>query len=479
MNATIYKFSKDPRSTARPSGGASITGIVFKNDTSRENPVLKITADALSSDYDWNYIHIMGHYYYINDIVFLNNDIWELHCTIDPLATWKTEIEASTQYVVRTTNANFKNGFINDTAYPMTNDVDTEQTTAAGSGSSGWFTNTFGCAVIGVLGPNAGDTTTYYEMATGTLTTLIGTLYGIDVTQQFSIASIEIGLLKTLYDPIKYMTSCILLPYTFPSTGGGDTNIIKCGYLDLPIPANNPVNRIQSIAQRVFTAEIDYSNHPQAGTRGEYLNNGPYTQRVLQVMPFGTFNLDCSKLNDYQNKLRLTIHCNKSDGNAILEAYTLPTGNANVRNTLFMSNAQMGVHIPLYQSDSIFKQTYSLMGAQVGTVGSVLSGNFMNLPNLAMQWCGSVNSAHSPEVHMVGGSSGSFILSDKYDPQIDSSFYHIVPEDNNMGHMLCNNYTLGIIHGLNICQNAKIDIPAPSEEIENIKNVMNTGIIIP
>ena len=31
MNATIYHFSKDTRSTARPTGGTSITGIVFTN----------------------------------------------------------------------------------------------------------------------------------------------------------------------------------------------------------------------------------------------------------------------------------------------------------------------------------------------------------------------------------------------------------------------------------------------------------------
>ena len=119
MNATIYKFSKDTRSTARPSNGRTINGIVFKENTSRENPVLKLSSSGLDNDYDWNYIHILGSYYYINDIVFVNNDIFELHCSIDVLATYKTEIEASTQYIVRSTNYNFANGFINDNAYPL------------------------------------------------------------------------------------------------------------------------------------------------------------------------------------------------------------------------------------------------------------------------------------------------------------------------------------------------------------------------
>lgn len=473
MNATIYKFSKDPRSTARPSGGTSITGITFKNDTSRENPILKITANALSDDYDWNYIHIMGNYYYINDIVFLNNDIWELHCTIDPLATWKTEIEASTQYVVRTTDVNTKDGSINDTAYSITNRVETSHVIA---GDNTWYASNAGRAVIGVLGPNSGDTTTYYEVTTATLTALIETLYGIDVTQQLSIASIELGLLKTLYDPIKYMTSCVLLPITGGVTG--NVSKIKTGYVELPVGPLQ-ARKINSNEDYVFTATISYSNHPQASARGIYLNNSPYTDRLLTVMPFGTFHLDGSKLNDYQNKIRLRATMTKSDGNALLEVFTIPDNTTGNHNTLFWSNAMLGIQVPLYQSDSIFKQSYSLLGSQIGTVGATLSGNYGALPGLAADWCGTVNKLHAPDVHMVGGSSGSFVLYANTQPSLDSSFYYVIPEDNQLGHMACDNYTLGSLHGINYCQNAHIALPAPSEEIENIKNVMNTGIIIP
>ena len=474
MNATIYKFSKDPRSTARPSGGTSITGIVFKNDTSRENPILKITANVLSNDYDWNYIHIMGHYYYINDIVFINNDIWELHCTIDPLATWKNEIEASTQYVVRTTNASHRNGYINDTAYPITNEVTTAHVIA---GDNTWLTSNVGRAVIGVLGPNAGDTTTYYEMSATTLTALITLLYSIDVTQEFNIGTIELGLLKTLFDPIKYMTSCVLLPISGTITG--NTNKINTGYLPIQLTNDFNVRKINSNEGYTFTATISYGNHPQAGTRGQYLNNSPYTDRMLTVMPFGTFHIDGGKLNDHAHKIRLSAYMSKSDGNALLEIYTIPDSTSGLHNTLAWSNAQLGIHVPLYQSDSIFKQTYSLMGSQIGTVGAALSGNFGALPGLAASWCGEVNKSHAPDVHMVGGASGSFVLYENTQPTLDSAYYSVVPEDNNLGHMLCSNYQLGSIPGLNICQNAKIDIPAPSEEIEAIKNYMNTGIIIP
>lgn len=474
MNATIYKFSKDPRSTARPTGGTSITGITFKNDTSRENPILKITADALSNDYDWNYIHIMGNYYYINDIVFLNNDIWELHCTIDSLATWKTEIEASTQYIVRTTDANTRDGSIIDNAYPMTTSISTDHARDVGTTWIGSYQH----AVIGVLGPNAGDTTTYYEMTTTALTALITALYGVDVTTALNISTIELGLLKTLFDPIKYMTSCVLLPIS--GSVSGDTTSINTGYVNLPIPSLD-VKKIAPTNYRTFHGTITYGNHPQASARGKYLNGSPYTDRLLTIMPFGTFNIDGSKLNDYENKIRYEAHMCKADGNAILEVYTIPQDyvGTNFHNTLFWSNAMLGIQVPLYQSDSIFKQSYSLLGSQIGTVGAALSGNFGALPGLASDWCGTVNKSHAPDVHMVGGSSGSFITAANTQPTLDSTFYRVTLEDNQLGHMVCGNYVLGSLHGINYCQNAHIALPAPSEEIENIKNVMNTGIIIP
>lgn len=474
FTATLYKFSKDNRSTGIPSsGGTTVSGIVFKENTSREAPILKLSAESLNNDYDYNYMNFLGSWYYVNDIVLGNADILELHCKKDPLATYRTQIRNSTQYVVRSTNISDLNGYINDTAYAMTNDISTSHIIA---GDSTWFNSSMGTAVIGVLGPNQGDTTTYYEMTTGQLTALIQTLYGIDVTQELSIASIELGLLKTLYDPIKYMTSCILLPYTF----GGTANVssIKTGYVELPLGTGAVVRRISSNEDRIFTATISYGNHPQAGTRGNYLNNSPYTQRVLSVLPFGTFNIDCSKLNDYQHKIRLRAVCNKSDGNTVLEVYTIPDSDSGLHNVLFYSNAQLGVHVPLYQSDSIFKQTYSMIGAQVGAVGSVLSGNFASLPGTAMQWCGAVNSAHAPEVHMVGGASGSFILTSENIPALDSTYYNVVPLDNNLGVMVCDNKQLSAMPGFNICQNSKINISGPEADREYIRNIMNTGIII-
>ena len=481
FTANLYKFSKDNRSTGIPSGdGLTITGINYKKPTSRENPDFEFTTESMNDDFNYNYLKIHGKYFYINDVTIGNRDKFVLHCKKDVLATYRTAIHNSTQYVVRSTNASNMNGYINDTAYPMTNNITRtrNQTTHTAS----WL-DTFKTAVIGVLGPNAGDTTTYYQMATTTLTRIIQDLYGMDITTALSIQSLELGVVKTLFDPIKYMTSCVLLPCEYDEQG--NTRTIKTGYVELEVPLGFYITRVRSNDVQSFTASILYDDHPQAATRGAYLNNSPYTHRLLTVMPFGTFNIDCSKLNDYENKIRLGISMCISDGNAVLEVYTISDSQSGQHNTLLWANAQLGVHIPLYQSDSIFKQTYSHMTTQLGNLTSALQGNYAAVPGAIAQWGNYAATVLSPEVHQVGGASGTFLYTGQSQgvggvdlPRLDSTFYEVVPKDNNLGVMICKNKRLGDMTGFNICENAKIDISGPESDREYIRNIMNTGIII-
>lgn len=97
MNLTIFKnFSKRRNSTKQPTGGTSVT-VYLKDGCSVENPVFRIDGVDLSA----NYCFWDGNYYFIDDIVLSNNNIYELHCSIDVLATYKTTIGSSTQFIER------------------------------------------------------------------------------------------------------------------------------------------------------------------------------------------------------------------------------------------------------------------------------------------------------------------------------------------------------------------------------------------
>lgn len=95
MELILYEnFSKRSNSTKRPAGGYSVN-VKLKNNTSVESPVFFIDGVNLSVNYcKWD-----NNYYFITDIVLGNNNIYELHCTIDVLASFKEYIQNTRAYI--------------------------------------------------------------------------------------------------------------------------------------------------------------------------------------------------------------------------------------------------------------------------------------------------------------------------------------------------------------------------------------------
>ena len=97
LTATFYSFSKRQNSTKVPAGIAGTSfNVVLKNPTSMNAPVFTLNADT----FNFNYCSFNGAYYFVTDVVSVRNDIWEIHCTKDVLATYRTQILASPAYVL-------------------------------------------------------------------------------------------------------------------------------------------------------------------------------------------------------------------------------------------------------------------------------------------------------------------------------------------------------------------------------------------
>lgn len=74
----------------------------LKEDCSIIDPVIKIAADVSSmSSVNYMYIASFGRYYFINNIISINNDICEVHAHVDVLSTYKDEIRAQRAVVSR------------------------------------------------------------------------------------------------------------------------------------------------------------------------------------------------------------------------------------------------------------------------------------------------------------------------------------------------------------------------------------------
>lgn len=99
MTIKVYTtFSKRKNSTKQPAGGTDVT-VKLKTPTSILNPVFEISATYAS--YKYVYVSSWNRYYYVTDVIYITNDIVEMYCTCDIMASHKTEIGSYNAYVLR------------------------------------------------------------------------------------------------------------------------------------------------------------------------------------------------------------------------------------------------------------------------------------------------------------------------------------------------------------------------------------------
>ena len=107
FNVRFFKFEKRENSTKQPDiTGGLLLSVILKENTSLNNPAFLIefqrqdgTADPNAwPDYNYCYVEPWQKYFFVNDWTNEGN-LWRASCSIDVLATYKTAILASTQFV--------------------------------------------------------------------------------------------------------------------------------------------------------------------------------------------------------------------------------------------------------------------------------------------------------------------------------------------------------------------------------------------
>ena len=111
-SVTIGMTSKGINSTSRVISGGVSLDCRLKEPCGLHDPVFIVK--GLSKSYNnYNFCTWRGRYYWVNEIVFLTNDIQEVHCSLDPLATYKGAIDDTYAYVQYGDAANW-NHYIDD-----------------------------------------------------------------------------------------------------------------------------------------------------------------------------------------------------------------------------------------------------------------------------------------------------------------------------------------------------------------------------
>lgn len=470
MIVNLYGFQKKKNSTAQPaiSSATVLNDVELKDDTSVVNPVLLINQRTSGmpvpfdpSYFTYAYIPKFGRYYFISDARWVSG-LWELYLSVDVLASFKTAIGATAAYIER--SASESNGDIIDNLYPAKTNVNITTETIATSWAN--VAPSGGCYVLGVINYQNSHhvgAVTYYACTPSALNNILAFLFSNDIFNASSITEIGEDLFKSLFNPFQYIVSCMWFPAS-ASTYGSTTSSVKVGYWDTGIGAKL-MDALTDV--RYITGYI--TAHPQAASRGAFLNYAPYTRITLFCPPFGEVPIDAT-FTRTGRYLYAKVMIDTITGQATLRVCFRTGPNGSYSNKpCIEKTAMMGVPIQLAQVLTDYSGAINSLASGVGS-GSML-GFVQSAIGATIQ---TALASQAPKVSS-SGANGSF-LNFALEPNLVTEHTLLVDEDNTeMGRPLMATRTISNLSGYIKCAEAHFSASCFDSERDAVNNFMLAG----
>lgn len=342
--------------------------------------------------YNYCYVQELERYYFIEDWVF-NGGLWVASCTIDALATYKTQIGQSVQYVSRADS--IYDASIIDTTY-LSKAENVERRYSTISPTSFWGANpadNSGLIVAGIIGTQSGaiGPTTYYAMSIAAFQGLLSSMLSSISWAGISTTEISEELQKALINPIQYIVSAKWFPIQASSFSAGVyTTSVKLGYWSFPVSGARILNTVSSaIVERETYVDIPKSSQSlgDVGARLQYVNLAPFAEYVLKFLPFGVFTLDSVDLFD-MSQLGIKVTSNLLSGDAVLKVSAKTfTGSFQYETAPILNvQSQIGVDLPLAQITIDATKWKQGLGGGAASIGTSLEGQWNNVKQGLKEW---------------------------------------------------------------------------------------------
>lgn len=460
FKVNLYTLSKRDNSTKQPTGTGTEFNCILKDGCGILNPTIKLDIGRASDPAAYNYAYIpeFNRYYFIEEWYF-ENALWTASMRVDVLATYKSAIGSASLYVLRAAGAN--DGSIIDTLYP----AKTGCSFASDTKTNPW--NTTGIFVVGIVTQDAAfGSMDYYVMDVTQLRTMCLALTDpttiIDSTYDFDLMDASAGLQLSLVDPMQYIKTCVMLPVSV----GDITNLGTSATINVyRWPASTgqkvyPTSRIY----KSFTFTIQ--NHPDTGSRGNYVNSKPFTNITLTIPPFGCIDID-SSVTCNAASLYVDVEVDPITGKGILEIRC----NNIVLNRL---EAQIGVPISL---SSVTRDYIGAVSGAVSAIGGAV-GSFIGNPVGgvigAVSGIGNAVESLMPRANTIG-TTGTF-AANHGDFRLDFQFFRPVNDDNtHNGRPLCQVKTISSLSGYMLIQDGDVAINGTATEDGKVRAYLEGG----
>ena len=485
MKIYLYNLVKRENSTKLP---AALTGTEFecylKKPTSVLNPgvLIDFSDQASPAVHIFNYAYIpdFNRYYFIDDIVS-DGHLWSYSLRVDILGTYKSTISASTLYLLRCSSQ--YDGDIVDTMYPVqishTVNVQSTPTPWIHTANSENPDITLGTYVLGVVaqpGTKTGSmigSIRYIALTHANLMALINYLLDSNNLTQFDIDGMTDEAIKSIIDPLSFIKSCQWSPIEYTSIPNSeDTTGLPIWTMTVPDVGYKTLYT----GTPYYSWSASFANiakHPQAATRGAYLNTEPYTKRVASIPPFGLVELD-TNLAAPVNTIIGRIIYDLVTGTGILEIHY---GQAISGAPAVRLKSQIGVPIQLTQVyNDYLGAVGGVAGGVLGAVSNVLTGNLGGAITSALSAVGSAVGAMKPVQSSLGGNGG---FADLYgQARLYSIFYDPAPEDlDHIGRPLCQNVLMSGVTAGSYClaMDGDVQISGTASEQQDLKAMLEGG----
>ena len=343
FTVNFYQINKKQNSTKLPAvtDPTANCDCVLKGPCSILQPVIQLTTpvggtsiSAYPTTYNYCYIANWNRYYFITNWSY-SGPALIASLTVDVLASYKTAIGGQTLYVSR--SASSYDGTVIDTTYPTKADVTFSKNTLANP-----FSGHDGVYVVGIISElNSGSgTVTYYAFNSIGFRAFCHSMFSSISWMNIDPNEISEDLQKALVNPFQYVVSCQYLPInvtdvtSIPDRDYGTD--VYFGFWNFTVSQGYTV--IKPTYFKTYTGTLTIPKHPQASSRGAYLNLSPYSSYVLACYPFGFITIDSTDIMDAAS-IGYAVNLDLCTGRAILTLY-------NGNNIIRVVETQVGVTIP-------------------------------------------------------------------------------------------------------------------------------------
>lgn len=411
-SASVYTLSKRHNSTLQPTGTGTVIDVYLKGGSDLLSPVFTLNSATIPT---FNYLSFEGRYYFVTGIRNVRDQLYEVSCQVDVLATYKAAIQAASAYVVYYNHSQTE---ISDKRL-TTKTTKTVQSNSAVFDALGTVSPTDPAIVIMANGESSIGAYVVHQSDISAM------LRNINIDMGNELATIDFSDLQNAADILDWLTrfgrvlgdwflslfgkvvysgsalenirSAHILPLSRSDIGSNSVTVYL-GNFDTGVTG-------LEITDQLFTDSASVAIPWQAN---DWRRNSPYHEIYLYIPYVGLVSLSASDLID-ETTVTVYVSIDKFSGDAIFQ---VKTGSGNV---IGHYTTNVKTDYPIGSSNvSSARATGSMISSAIGAataVAGIATGGAgtMIIGGAAAAGLGLVNMI-APTNTSIGGSTGGAML---------------------------------------------------------------------